>query len=262
MAVKQTAANFLVAQASALIYDAAMTTEANISGLTGLTLPLGFEMSTITVSEMGRRIDLVVPSGGAYTSIDIVANFYAGDPIHAILQAAALNSTKLTTLRFYLKQGCDFAALDLINDAPGAYLIGTYSPPTAASKNALYQNTISILPAGSSVLFIAHSAPSLGTNITFVSETTTGAGATATLSAGSWSVFGFEVGDVVLADKVGSNDPLYLQVETITGTGDEIMTFTESTGDSATIPDATGAAATQLHGATAIEVTGLAVTCN
>lgn len=257
MALKTISTNFLVAQASALVLDAAMATEALVRGLTGLTLPLGFEMSTITVSEMGRRIDLVVPSGGAYTAIDVAANFVPGDPTQQILQAAALNSTKLTTMRFYLKIGCDFAALDLINDTGGAYLIGTYSPPTVASKSELYQNTISILPAGSSVLFIAHSAPNLGTNITFTADA--GSGATAVLSAGTWAGFGFEENDVILIDYQDGQDPLYAKAETISGA---TMTFAVGVGDADSITSAVGVAATQVHGATPIEVAGTTTTCD
>jgi hypothetical protein len=260
MALKTISTNFLVAQASALVYDAAMATEANIKGLTGLTLPIGFEMSTITVSEMGRRIDLVVPSGGSYTAIDITCNFVPGDPTQQVLQDAALNSTSITTMRFYLKADCDFAALDLINDSGGAYLIGTYSPPSVGSKNELYQNTISILPAGSSILFIAHTAIGGGANIAFLSEATTGAGATATLSAGTWAGFGFEEGDTVIIDwHTALTDPLYVKVETISTV---TMTFTEATGDSASITDVTGVAATQMHGATPIEVSGTTTTCS
>ena len=265
MAVKTISANFLVAQASALILDAAMATEALVRGLTGLTLPLGFEMSTITVSEMGRRIDLVVPSGGAYSSIDVTANFVPGDPTQKVLQDAALNSTKLTTMRFYLKQGCDFAALDLINDSGGGYLIGSYSPPSVASKNELYQNTISILPAGSSVLFIAHSAPGLGANITFTAEAGS-TEATATLSTGSWVTFGFEVGDVVIVDWADAgSDPIYAQVLTITGTGDEIMTFeleADVGGNISDLPSSVGVAKTQVHGASPIEISGASVSCD
>ena len=257
MAVKVISANFLVAQASALVIDAAMATEKIIRGLTGLALPIGFEMSSLTVSEMGRRIDLVVPSGGSYTPIDVQTNFVPGDPSQRILQDAALNSTKLTTLRFYLKQGCDFAALDLINDPGGGYLIGTYSPPSVQSKNALYQNTISILPAGSSVLFIAHTPAGGGTNIAFTAQ---GAGgATAVLSSGTWTALGFEVDDVVIIDKVDSLDPLYAKVGTIAGA---TLTFAKDVGDGASIPTTTGAAATQLHAATPIEVTGLSTTCD
>ena len=120
MALKTTTANFLVAQASALVLDVAMATEILVKGLTGLTLPIGFEMSTINVSEMGRRIDLVVPSGGTYTSIDVTANFVPGDVSQQRLQDASINSSKITTARFYLQMDCDFAALDLINDPGGA----------------------------------------------------------------------------------------------------------------------------------------------
>ncbi len=257
MALKTISTNFLVAQASALVHDAAMATEANIRGLTGLTLPIGFEMSTITVTEMGRRIDLVVPSGGAYTPIDIAANFVPGDPTQQLLQAAALNSTKLTTMRFYLKAGCDFAALDLVNDAGGSYLIGTYSPPTVGSKNELYQNTIQILPAGSSVLFIAHTPVGGGANLSFTAQATTGA--EAETSVGAWATYGFEVGDVVLLDKVDSLDPLYAKVESVSGT---TMVFVKDIGDAADITTSAGVAATQLHAATPIEVAGYVGDCD
>lgn len=257
MALKVSSTNFLVAQAAALILDAAMATEVLIKGLTGLTLPLGFEMTSINVQEMGRRIDLVVPSGGTYTSIDITANFVPGDPSQQRLQTAAINSTKLTTMRFYLKVDCDFAALDLINDSGGAYLIGTYSPPTVASKNELFQNSISILPAGSSVLFVAHSAPGLGTNISFTADA--GSGAIAELSAGTWAGFGFEAGDVCIIDYQDGQDPLYAQAETVSGT---TLTFSVGIGDADSITTAAGIATTQVHGATPIEVAGTTTTCD
>lgn len=257
MALKTISTNFLVAQASALIIDAGMATEEPIRGLTGLTIPIGFEMSTITVSEMGRRIDLVVPSGGAYPAIDITTNFVPGDTTQQRLQAAALNSTKITTFRFYLKAGCDFAALDLVNDEGGAYLIGTYSPPSVGSKNELYQNTIQILPAGSSILFIAHTPIGGGANLTFTAQG--GSGATCETSVGAWDTYGFEVGDVVLIDYQDGQDPLYVEVATVVGT---TLTFSMDVGDAALITTAAGVASTQLHAATPIEVAGATTTCD
>lgn len=256
MALKTIGTNFLVAQASALVLHAAKSNEALVKGLQGLTLPLGFEMSTIQVSEMGRRIDLIVPSGGAYTAIDITANFVPGDPTQQFFQDCAINSTKITDMRFYLKQGCDFAALDLINDSGGAYMIGTYSPPSVGSKNELYQNSISILPAGSSILFIAHTGNGLGANLSFASVAD---GATATLSSGSFVTMGFEVGDVCILDYYDSEDPLYLKVKSVSAS---VLKFEPDIGDEATIGTFTGIANTQIHGATPIEVSGLNLTCD
>jgi len=258
MATKTISTNYLVAQAASLVLNPATAEEANVRGLTGLTLPLGFEMSTVVVSEMGRRIDLVVPSGGQYSPIDITANFVPGDATQAALQAAALNSTKLTAMRFYLKAGCDFAALDLINDSGGGYLIGTYSPPTVAGKNELFQSQLQILPAGSSILFVAHSTPGSGDDITFAAES--GGGATATLSTGSWVDMGFEEGDTVIIDwNDATTDPLYVQIESMTAT---VLTFAEGVGDGASVVSGTGLTKTQVHGATPIEVEGLAATCD
>lgn len=260
MATKTISSNFLVAQASALVLYPATSDQLTVRGLTGLTLPLGFEMSNVVVSEMGRRIDLIVPSGGAYSAIDITANFVPGDASQAIFQDAALNSTKLTEMRFYLKAGCDFAALDLINDSGGGYYIGTYSAPSVGSKNELFQNQIQILPAGSSVLFVAHTTPGSGDDLTFLSEATTGAGATITLSTGSFVTMGFEVGDTIIIDYMtAGTDPLYAKIASMTAT---VLTLTEDTGDSASITDVTGPTTCQIHGATAIEVSGLTTTCD
>ncbi len=258
MATKSITTNYLVAQASALVLDPATTDELTVRGLTGLTLPLGFEMSNVTVSEMGRRIDLVVPSGGTYTPLDITANFVPGDASQAIFQDAALNSTKLTAMRFYLKAGCDFAALDLINDTGGGYLIGTYSPPTVASKNELFQNQITILPAGSSVLFVAHTTAGEGAELSYVAATRI-----LTLGTGSFVTMGFEVGDVLYLDYADSNDPLCLEAAAVTSS---TITFTDATGDEATLAAGsatwTGGSTCQLHGATAIEVSGSTTTCD
>lgn len=256
MAQKTIATNYLVGQAAALVLNPAEAAEKTVRGLVGLTLPLGFEMSNIVVQEMGRRIDIVVPSGGAYTPIDIQANFVPGDPTQQFFQDAALNSTKITKMRFYLKQGCDFAALDLINDSGGAYLIGTFSPPSVASKNELFQNQITILPAGSSLLFVAHTPPGQGTTLSYVASTRT-----ISVSGGDAfdTDYGFEVGDVCLFDWFDSMAPQYVEVESISGAD---MVFTAGVGDVGNLGDASGIATTQLHGATPIEVTGLDLTCD
>lgn len=259
MAFKTITRNYTVVQNAAVVLHAGKSDEANIRGLTGIALPTGFEKSNITVSEMGRRIDLLVGTGGTYTPIDIPINFLLGDPTQTELRDAALNDTAITDMRFYLKQGCDFVALDLINDSGGSYGIGSVANPSAASKNDLVSSSMTILPAGSSVEFIAHTASGLGTNITFASESTTTAGATAVLSAGTWAGFGFEEDDVVIIDYLDGNDPLYAKIETISTV---TATFYEDTGDSATIPDATGISATQVHGATGIEIAGYSSTCD
>jgi len=257
MAVKINPVNFLVAQAAALVLDAAMSTQKIVSGLVGLTLPLGFDMSTITVSEMGRRIDLVVPSGGAYQAIDVTMNYIPGNQSQVIFQAAALNSTPLTTLRFYLKQNCDFAALDKINDPGGGYYIGTFGAPSVQSKNELFQNSLQILPAGSSVLFCAHTPVGGGAAITFTAQSGS-TRATAVHDSTNWAALGFEVGDVILADYVDGLNPLYLEANELNG---QTMHFTLDVGDAATVPAFSGIAATQLHGATAIEVEELSTAC-
>jgi len=200
----------------------------------------------------------LVPSGGAYQSIDINANFVPGDPTQRIFQDAALNSTKLTTLRFYLKQGCDFAALDLINDSGGGYLIGTYSAPSVASKNELFQNSISILPAGSSILFIAHTPAGGGASLTFTAESDpTGASVThATLDFET--DFGFEAGDVVIIDKLLAY-PLYAEVLSVSGS---TMNFVFGSGQADEITPGAATADCQIHGATPIEVSGYSTTCD
>lgn len=261
MATKTISTNFLVAQASALVLNPAEATQMIVRGLTGLTLPLGFEMSNNVISEMGRRIDLVVPSGGAYTPIDITANFVPGDPSQQIFQSAALNSTQLKKMRFYLKQGCDFAALDLINDPGGAYLIGTFSPPSVASKSETYQNQITILPAGSSVLFIAHTPAGGGAALTFNAPVGTGADASIDLSSGSFVDMGFEAGDVVYLDWVNSLAPLCCKIKS-GGVAAGALTLEGGVGDCDLVPDFSGIATSAIHGATPIEIVGTDLTCD
>lgn len=258
MAVKTITKNYTIAQNSALTLHAGKSDEVNVRGLNSLALPTGFEQTNITVSEMGVRIDKLVASGGTYSPIDITMNYITGDPTQVELYTSAVNGTGFTDMRFYLKQGCDFAALDLINDSSGEYTVGNMGNPTVGAKNELYSRTFSILPGGSSIEFIAHTAVGLGANLTFESETTTTAGATAVLSAGTWAGFGFEEDDVVIIDYLDGNDPLYAKIETISTV---TATFYEDTGDSATIPDATGVATTQVHGATGVEIAGYSGTC-
>lgn len=255
MAFKVSTVNFLIANTSSVVINAGMTTQMAIRGLTGMPIPKGYEGSTITVTEMGRAIDLLARSSISYSAVDIPANFLPGDPSQTFLETAGKNDTPITTMRFYLKENCDFAALDLVNDPGGSYSVGSFSAPTA-NKGELYTNSIQILPGGSSVLFIAHTTIGGGTNITFAAEDTTGA--TATLSTGTWADFGFEAGDVVIADYVNSLDPFYLEVDTIV---DAVMTFSKDTGGSASVPTGAGVAATRLHGATPIEVSDADTTC-
>lgn len=261
MAKKTISANFLVAQNSALVLYPATANEMIVRGLNGLALPIGFEMGNTVVSEMGRRIDLNVPSGGSYIPIDIQTNFVPGDSSQQIFQSASLNSEKLTALRFYLKQGCDFAALDLVNDPGGGYMIGTFSPPSVAAKNELYQNQITINPAGSSVLFIAHTAAGAGTNLTFNAPSGAGVDATITRATGSFITDGFEENDTCYLDYVDGGDPLCVKIKA-GGVSALTLTIEGGIADADSIPDFTGVAATRIHGATPIEVTGMDATCD
>ena len=122
----------------------------------------------------------------------------------------------------------------------------------------MYQNTISILPAGSSILFIAHTPVGGGASLTFTADS--GSGATVEHASLDWDAdFGFEVDDVVIIDYHNSGDPLYAKVGAISGT---TLTLVTGVGDVASIVTGSGVASTQLHAATPIEVSEFTSTCD
>lgn len=255
MAIKVSPDRFVLAQNAAVVLHAGKTTEAVIPGLQGMGLLLGFEMETVQVREMGRRIALTVPSGGAYSPSNANYNFIPGDPVFEELRDAAINSTLITDMRLYVKRGCDFSAADLISDSEAGLYVGSITDPTADGPASLFTGSLSYMAGGAFVLFVAHTPIGAGTTLSYVASTRT-----LTVSGGDEfdTDYGFEVGDTCILDKADSMDPKYVKIESITGAS---MVFTAAVGDVADIGDFTGIAATQLHGATPLVVSGVSTTC-
>ena len=250
MATKVSSVNFVAAQNAAVVLHAAKSTEATVRGLQGMGLCLGFTMETFTVAEMGRRINLVVPSGGTYEETTVNYNFVPGDPTMEEFRDAALNSTKLNDVRLYVKAGCDFTAPDLISDSASGLYVGSFSDPSVDSPNGIFTGSLSYMPGGAFCLFVAHTPPGSGTTLSYVA-------ATRTLSVSGGDTFdvtyGFEDGDTAILDYADSMDPQFVQIDTVSGAS---LTFTAAVGDVASIGDFTGISTTQLHGATPMVVSG------
>lgn len=234
-----------------------------LSGLQSTALPIGFTASTITVSEMGTRIDKVVPVGGAYEEISINYNFAPDDESQVFLMDAALNNTDITTMRFYLDDNVlcgDFVALDLISDPNGAYRVGTFSSPQG-SKNELFTGTVSFLPAGASTLFTAHSSDADATDTMAFTSGAAGA-ATVTRATGSFVTDGFEDGMTMLVDNIdASTDPFYVEIDTVAAL---TITLVEDSGADG-VEDAIAAGAflstTAIHGGSPMLATDSNLTC-
>ncbi len=231
--------SYKVASNAAVYAYAGKSNEMLIRGLQSISLPIGFTMSTITVSSMGERIDQVLPTGGAYEEISVNYNFVIGDPSQDYLMQASLNNTEIQDMRFYVDDNLlcgDFAAPDLISDSGASYRVGTFSSPQGA-KNELFTGTVSFLPAGASTLFIAHAN---GTDLEF----TAGAGATIASTTQDFVALGFEAGDTIILDHVDSLDPLFCQILSVTT---NLITLVNDVGDEASVPTFTGVAATAIH---------------
>jgi len=242
----------IVAQTSKLVVKAGKTDQMTVEGLQSLTLPLGATASTITLSQMGQRIDKIVASGLAYEEITVNSYFLAGDASQSFLQNASVNATQIQDARFYLDT-CDFAALDLISDSAGYLQVGTYSAPSA-SKNEVYSNSVSFLPAGSFILFSNHV---VGDSLSTTADA--GSGATVSDSDSNFVNNGFEVGMTVYLDYVNSLDPLCCKIKTVTA---DTITLEQGVGDEASVPTFSGIATTAIHAGTPIEVDDYAdVTC-
>lgn len=210
-----------------------------IRGLQSVQLPIGFTMSTTTVSSMGERIDQVLPVGGAYEEISVNYNFVVGDPSQTYLMQAALNNSEIQDMRFYVddNQLCgDFAAPDLISDSGASYRVGTFSSPQG-SKNDLFTGTVSFLPAGASTLFVAHAN---GIDLEF----TSGAGATIASTTQDFVALGFEADMTIVLDHVDSLDPMFCKVLSVTT---NLITLVNDVGDEAAVPTFTGIATTSIH---------------
>jgi hypothetical protein len=240
--------SYKVASNAAVRAYAGKANEMLIRGLQSISLPVGFTMSTLTVSSMGERIDQVLPAGGSYEEISVNYNFVIGDPSQTYLMQASLNNTEIQDMRFYVddNQLCgDFAAPDLISDAGASYRVGTFSSPTG-SKNELFTGTVSFLPAGASTLFIAHAN---GTDLDFAA----GTGATITSTTQDFEALGFEAGQTIIFDHVESLDPLWCKILTV---GTNLITLVDGTGDEADVTTFTGIATTSIHAGTPMTVAG------
>lgn len=240
--------SYKVASNAAIRVHCGMANEMLLRGLQSTALPIGFTMSTVTVSAMGERIDLILPTGGAYEEISVNYNFVIGDASQVYLMQAALNNTEIQDMRFYVDDNpyCgDFATVDLISDAGASYRVGTFSSPTG-SKNELFTGTVSFLPAGASALFTAHAN---GVDLEFA----TGTGATITSTVQDFVALGFEAGQTIILDHVDALNPLHCQIDTATN---NVITLVDDIGDEALVPTTTGVAATSIHGGIPMTVSG------
>ncbi len=254
MALKTNPVNFVMAQNAAVVLHAGKSNQLNVRGLQGMGLCLGFTMDTQTVSEMGRRIALVIPSGGKYEATSINYNFIPGDASLTEFRDAAINSTKISDIRLYVKQGCDFTAPDLISDPASGLYVGSMSDPKVDNPNGLFTGSLSYMPGGAFVLFVAHK---VGTHLSYAHTTRT-----LSSSDNDFITSGFEVGDTLILDHADGNDPLYLKAESVAA-GEIVLE--DGVGDIASlISDFTGVANTAIHGATPLVVSGYADlnTCN
>jgi len=231
--------SYKVASNAAVRVHCGKTDEMLIRGLQSISLPIGFTMSTTTVSSMGERIDQVLPVGGTFEEISVNYNFVVGDPSQTYLMQASLNNTEIQDMRFYVddNQLCgDFAAPDLISDSGASYRVGTFSSPSG-TKNDLFTGTVSFLPAGASTLFVAHAN---GTDLEFA----TGVGATIASTTQDFVALGFEAGMTIILDHVDSLDPLFCKIVTVTT---NLITLVDGVGDEASVPLFTGIATTAIH---------------
>ncbi len=242
--------SYKVASNAAVRVHCGKTDEMLIRGLQSISLPIGFTMSTITVSSMGERIDQVLPVGGAFEEITVNYNFVVGDASQTYLMQASLNNTEIQDMRFYVDDNplCgDFATVDLISDDGASYRVGTFSSPQG-SKNDLFTGTVSFLPAGASTLFVAHAN---GVDLEFI----TGAGATITSTVQDFVALGFEAGMTIILDYVDSLDPLHCQILSV---GTNLITLEDGVGDETSVPTFSGIAASAIHAGTPMDVSGSA----
>lgn len=248
MAIKPTTENFVTAQNAAVVLNPTEAGELTVRGLQGMGLCLGFSMKTQEVAEVGRRIALTVPAGGAYQETNVNYNFIPGDVSLNTLRNAALNATKLTAIRLYIKNGCDFSAPDLISDPSSGLYVGSMTDPKADNPNGVFTGSMSYMPAGPFVLFVAHKT---GIQLTYTAATKTIA------SAGSdFITLGFEAGDTLIFDGITGKVPLFLKASTVAAGSIVIAT---GVGDQAQLTvDVSANAAHKLHGATPLAVSAIA----
>ncbi len=237
--------SFHVAQNSKLVVNAGKSDEMTLRGLQSLGIPIGATATTVTVSEMGRRVDLVLASGLSYEAVSTEYNFVIGDPSQTYMMDASRNANEITDARFYVNQ-CHFAALDLISDSGGYLQVGTMSSPSA-SKNEVYSGSVEFLPAGSFILFPNHTS---GTRLQF---TAVAGGATIDDSDAKFIENGFAVDQTLYIDYMDGADPLCCKIETVAA--GQIKLY-EDVGDEALVTTFTGIATTAIHGGDPVEISG------
>lgn len=253
MAKKTITQNFVMGQNSAVVVNATLATEMTIRGMQGMGLCLGFAMETVKVSEMGRRIAAMVPSGGSYQETTVNYNFIPGDASLEFLRNASLNSTKITNIRMYTVAGCDFSAPDLISDPASGLYVGTMSDPKVDNPNGVYTGSLSYMPGGPFALFIAHIG---GTTLSYTASTRTLAD-----SGNGFVTAGFEVGDTIIIDKAPlMTKPIYAKISSVAAGA---IVIEDGIGDEALMnADWAGASTTKIHGATPMVVSGVSSSCS
>lgn len=247
MAIKVSPVNFVAGQNAAVVLHPATADELMVRGLQGMGLCLGFSMETQKVSEMGRRIALVVPSGGSYEETQINYNFIPGDRSLEEFRDAAINSTKIADVRLYVKQGCDFSAPDLISDPASGLYVGSMSDPKVDSPNGIFTGSLNYMPGGAFVLFVAHK---VGTDLSYTASTRT-----LVSSANDFVTKGFEAGDTLIIDNIpGKSEPMYFKAQSVAAGA---IVLTDGVGDEPYLTaDFSGGATTAIHAATPLVVLG------
>ena len=255
--------NFVLGQNASLWLDKATAEEIKVMGLQGLGLALGFSQQSTTVPMMGQRIAPRVYTGAEYDEMSINANFIPGDKSQDKLRQAALQSKLLKNVRMYVKDGCSFSAPDQISAGGGltsgtsGLMVGSFSDPQIGSPSDLFTNTVTMAPAGPFTLFVAHSDPGKGDEIT-ISDGGAGSEVTLTTTGTIWGEQGFEVGDTVLVDW-SDTTPKYGKVSSI---NTDTMKLEADVGDAASISTGQLPAKGAVHGGTAAEVSGQDIACN
>ena len=230
--------NFTIAQDAKIVINPATADERVVRGLNKITLPLGFDMSTTTIQEFGRFIDIQVPSGASYPTLSASGYMTIGDPTQVQLREWAVNSTQIQAMRFHADTD-NFVALDLVSEPDACYMVGSFTAPSAGKAEAFSFN-LDLFSVGTSILFDKHSGAD-GTDLTFAADI--GSGATITSAGGvDWVAAGFEAGMTIITDwaTTAANNG-YKKVESVTTTVLTLATGYDLTGEA-------GVAATKVHG--------------
>ncbi len=258
---------FVLAQNAAMWVAKATASEMKIMGLQGMGLALGFSQQEKEIPMMGMRISPKVFTGASYDSMSVNNNFIEGDPTQEYLRNSAMSGTMIKDIRLYTKDGCHFTAPDQPNSTGvagvGGYTtgasglnVGSYTDPQAGAPSDTFTNTVSFAPGGPFVLFVAHSEPNKGDEITVAGG---GAGVDVTLTTTGvvWADRGFEVGDTVIVDWADT-EPKFGVVSAL---NTDVMTLEADKGDAATITAGVLPVNGQVHGATSSNVAEMNLEC-